>query len=515
MRTIKIDKHYLNLPVKNDAPMRHLTMSVDGEIVREFDIQLAEGKPDFWAFLDVSGYKGKSVQLKSSMVSLSGISQSDSIKDSGSLYNEKLRPQFHFSTKRGWLNDPNGLVYYAGEYHLYYQYDPYSWGGNLKHWGHTVSTDLVHWKELPVAIYPHHYGDAVWSGSAAVDWKNTGGFKTGKDDVIVAAYTSIDRGECIVFSNDRGRTFTEFSGNPVIKHAGRDPRLFWHSPSNSWVIAVYDELPDKPQGIAFYTSPDLRKWTRQSRIDGFFECPDIFQMPVDGDKTRTKWVLTAANSEYMLGQFDGKTFNPETPKLPGHRGNAFYAAQTFSDMSDGRRVQIGWATIATPGMPFNQMMAFPCEMTLRTTPEGVRMFWEPVREIESLRASSFSRSNMEVQPGSSYKPAVRGDLLDISIKLSAGQASTVTIIVHGMPVIYNAADQTLNCGGKVSRIQLDDGLRILADRTSLEIFGNKGALYIPMTAHYLDKTPPMEVSVIGGSATVQRLDVHTLRSAWR
>ena len=229
-------------------------------------------------------------RLREGSQGLAAVHQADTIAGSEDLYRERLRPQFHFSSRRGWLNDPNGLVYHKGEYHLFYQHNPYGWAWGNMHWGHAVSTDLVHWQELPIAIYPHRFGDWAFSGSAVVDRQNTAGFKKGDEDVLVAAYTSTGRGECIVYSHDRGRTFTEYDGNPVVKHSGRDPKILWHAPGKHWVMAVYDEADDK-RGIAFYTSPDLKKWEQQSKIDGYFECPDIFELPVDGDRSRRKWVL--------------------------------------------------------------------------------------------------------------------------------------------------------------------------------------------------------------------------------
>ncbi len=233
-----------------------------------------------------------------------------------------------------------------------------------------------------------------------VDRANTAGFQTGHEAPLVAAYTSTGRGECITFSNDRGRTWTEFSGNPVIRHTGRDPRLLWYGPGKRWVMAVYDEL-DRKRWIAFYSSADLKHWTFESRIEGFFECPDFFELPVDGKPARKFWVLTAASSEYMLGTFDGHQFTPQTPKLPGQRGNAFYAAQTYSDIParDGRRIQIGWGQIATPGMPFNQMMTFPCELTLRTTADGPRLCFQPVKELKRLHAGRHAWSRLILAPG--------------------------------------------------------------------------------------------------------------------
>ena len=157
------------------------------------------------------------------------------------MYQEKYRPQFHFSPRIGWNNDPNGLVFYKGEWHLYFQHNPYGWNWGNMHWGHAVSTDLVHWTQLPIAIYPFKYGDWVFSGGAVVDEDNTAGFKSGAEEVIVASYTSTGRGEAIAYSNDRGRTFTDYAGNPVVKHQGRDPKIIWYGPGKHWVMAVYDE----------------------------------------------------------------------------------------------------------------------------------------------------------------------------------------------------------------------------------------------------------------------------------
>ncbi len=521
MRTLTLQKRYLNFPVQNGAPVRRVSVKSGHKVVREFEIKLAEGKPDFWVFIDASSLKGKTVELKSNGGELKTINQSDAVPNSKSLYVEPLRPQFHFSSRVGWLNDPNGLVYSNGEYHLYYQHNPYGWDWGNMHWGHAVSKDLVHWQELPIALYPYRFGDWAYSGSAIEDTHNTAGFRTSKANVIVAAYTSTDRGECIVYSNDHGRTFTEYSGNPVVKHAGRDPRLFWYEPGQHWVMAVYDEqAPEPQQGISFYTSPDLKQWTFQSRIGGFFECPDIFELPVDGDKNNRLWVLTAANSEYQLGHFDGKTFSPITEKLPGHLGDAYYAAQTFSNMpaSDPRRIRIGWCTIATPGMPFNQMMSFPSELTLRTTPAGVRMFWQPVKEISNLYGQNIVSHGVELLPGQAVKPEVNGDLFDVNLTLDVKAAKSIIVQMKGVSLSYDTVAQTLSCNGKTHPVPLVAGkveLRILVDRTSLEIYGQRGELYMPMTGHFVPSATPLTIEAVGGAALIDKLQIHELKSAWR
>ena len=270
-RAIVIEKRFLNLPVKNGATKRRVSLLIDDKTAQEFEIELADGKserrtaePDFWVFLDLGSYSGKQAMIQVDRLpedsrALELIEQSDSIRDSETLYRESLRPQWHFSSRRGWNNDPNGLVYFQGEYHLYYQHNPYGWSWGNMHWGHAVSRDLVHWQELPIAIYPRQFGDWVFSGSAIVDWKNSSGFSSLGGAVLVAAFTSTGRGECIVYSNDRGRTWQEYAGNPVVRHNGRDPRLLWHEPSSRWVMAVYDEH-ENGRYIAFYTSANLREW---------------------------------------------------------------------------------------------------------------------------------------------------------------------------------------------------------------------------------------------------------------
>ena len=316
-REFSIEKRYLNLPIKNGAPKRRVTTLVDGRVEVRNDIELANAAPDWWAFMDVSAWRGKTVTLQvdklpEDSTALSAIEQSDAIKGAEDLYREPLRGQFHFSSRRGWNNDPNGLVFYHGEYHLFYQHNPYGWGWGNMHWGHAVSRDLVHWQELGDALAPDPLGP-MFSGSAVVDWQNTSGFGKPGQPAQVLIYTAAGDPtvQCIAFSTD-GRNFAKFSGNPVVKQitgGNRDPKVIWHEPTKKWVMTFYVEQNGK-HTIQFLTSPNLKDWTRMSHTDGFFECPDFFELPVDGDAANRKWVLTAASSEYMVGTFDGTTFTP-------------------------------------------------------------------------------------------------------------------------------------------------------------------------------------------------------------
>ena len=521
---LKAEKRYLNLPVKNGATMRRMQILAGDKVVREFEIELAEEAPDFWCFLDLTPFQGVELTIRVDAIEreskvLDNIAQDDSVPGMETLYKEALRPQFHFSSRRGWNNDPNGLVYLDGEYHLYYQHNPYGWKWGNMHWGHAVSTDLVHWRELPIAIYPAQYGDWVFSGSAVVDPMNTAEFKTGSEDVIVAAYTSTGRGECIAYSNDRGRTFSEYAGNPVVTHAGRDPKVIWHEPTGQWVMAVYDEQEGKKNGISFYTSPDLQNWAYQSRIEEYFECPEIFELPVDGDPGNTRWIVYAASGAYSIGTFDGRVFTPESGPHPFNFGSCFYASQTYNNIppEDGRRIQIGWGTINIPDMPFNQMMTFPTELSLRTTKTGLRLCAQPVREVACLHGAPHEWNNQTLAPGRDLDTGLMGDLFHVIAQFDLGDAKEAGMIVRGIPIRYQKKNGTLTCGDKTASMPVNEGtvrLELLVDRVSIEIFGNDGEVYMPMGVIPKPDAQGITAFAQGGTAQLIHMQVFEMQSAW-
>lgn len=528
-RQIVVTNDLLNLPVKNGATMRRFSIVVGGKTVQDFDIELAERAADWWAFVDLTPFRGQTATLTVNGLSpgstgLISAVQSNGMVGATNLYRETLRPQLHYSCRRGIFNDVNGLVYYQGRYHLYYQHNPYgvSFGyavdGAQRNWGHASSTDLVHWQELPEAIYPHAYGDYVWSGSAAIDWANTGGFKTGTNDVIVASFNSIARSECIAYSNDGGLNFTDSASNPAVVNNGRDPHILWYAPSNYWVMVVYDETGG--QGISFYSSPNLRQWTFRSKILGFYECPDFYQLPVDGDTNNLQWVLSDGSSGYMLGQFNGVAFLPSTAKLPGNNGSGFYAAQTFTEMPprDHRRVRIGWAQIAMPGMPFNQMLFFPTELALRTLPAGIRLCATPISEITNAVANTYSWTNLTLDPGQNLLAGIRGQLFDVQAQFLSSSAQSISFNLCGVVVTYFPAAQQITCNGNAQKLAPLDGivtLEMITDLQSVEIFGNAGQLYMPTgSTAYSPTNDLLSLTSQGMPTTFNSLKVYKLRSVW-
>jgi sucrose-6-phosphate hydrolase SacC (GH32 family) len=445
------------------------------------------------------------------------------------MYDESLRPQFHFTARTGWLNDPNGLVFYGGQYHLFFQHNPFDakWGNMT--WGHAVSPDLVHWQQAENALHPDGLG-TIFSGSAAVDWRNTTGFGRQGMPPLVAMYTSAggtspeSEGQpftqSLAFSVNAGESWEKYAGNPVLGHivaSNRDPRIRWHEPTDSWVMALYLDKNDYP----IFTSPDLKTWTRTCdvTIPDASECPDLFPLPVDGDAGHVRWVFWAGNGSYIIGNFDGSTFTPEAGPFRLDSGANFYAAQTWSDIpaEDGRCIQKAWMQGGTyPDMPFNQQMSFPCELSLRTTQGGVRLCQMPVREIEKLREESIFHENLNLLPGKPFRVS-DCELLDLEIEVEPGRAEAVELCLRGNVVRYTASSAKLSCCDREASLALCGGnlrLRVLLDRTSIEVFAGDGEVAFHQCFVPDASNQRVEIAAYGGEARIASLVLHRLRSDW-
>ncbi|MCA9424223.1 MAG: GH32 C-terminal domain-containing protein [Candidatus Omnitrophica bacterium] len=527
----QLNSKYLNFPVKNGAPKKWVSLSIDGEKVREFDIELSPDEPDFWVYLEVGEFSGKTGLLRVEGVEesetsiLQAIHQGDSFPGEDEAYKEGLRPQFHFTSKRGWNNDPNGMVYYDGEYHLFYQHNPFGWKWGNMTWGHAVSKDLIHWKELGDAIHPDRLG-TIFSGSAAVDENNSTGLQEGDEKVLIAAYTSAGGNgpwsegqpftQSIAYSNDRGRTWTKYEENPVQGHlsgSNRDPKIFWHDPIGKWVIVLY--LDENVIGV--FNSVDLKTWEKTGELKSFHECPELFELPVDGNKSDKKWVLYGGSGDYMVGDFDGREFHPETEAIKFSYGNCFYASQTFNNIpeEDGRRIQIGWGRGDIPGMPFNQMMNFPTVLTLHSTEEGPRVFVHPVEEISKIRGVT-QHDGVMLNDSTTDLESFEEPLLDIELVAEIESAKEVGLAIGSAELVYDTIQKKIRFKDQEAPLDAIDGkieLRILIDRTSVEIYANGGRVYMPVHHIPQDKDYRLSLFTRGGSAHLETA-VGELKSIW-
>lgn len=526
-REFEIHTHYLNFPIKTGGTKHRVTVELDGRVLVKNEIELADAKPDWWAPMDVSPWQGQTLTIRVNALppgsqALSQITPSDVAIGTDDLYREPLRAQFHFSPKRGWNNDPNGLSFYHGEYHLFFQHNPYGWSWGNMHWGHAVSTDLVHWRELTDVMAPDQLG-AMFSGSAVVDHKNTSGFGSVEHPAQVLIYTAAgpEAVQCLAYSTD-GRAYTKFTANPVLKQitpGNRDPKVIWYEPEQKWVMSLYVRTNDV-DSICFLDSKNLKDWTLLSRIDGYFECPDFFELPLDGDPNQRKWVLTAANSEYQVGRFDGIRFTPETNKLPGQRGRGFYAAQTFSNIpkSDGRRIQIGWLQTETRGMPFNQSMTVPLELNLVSTPDGPRLTWTPVKELASLRSKSKHFNPFTLEPA--HKNPLAGfdaELVELTAAVQPNPSGQLLFNVRGAKIACDFAKHEIIVNGHRAPAPSPIGglkLTILCDRTSLEIFAGDGLSYVPISFQPDPANRSLSIEARDANIQISQLDIHELKSAW-
>jgi len=529
-REIKITGKYIIFPVSNRGQRGRMTIVVGDQLVHNLDCDFPPNKDaiDWWTYLDMEEYIGKTAKVvaRAAPEICEMIQSSDEIRHLMPLYDEPLRPQFHMSQMRGWNNDPNGMCYYDGQYHFFWQCNPAGRGWANMYWGHATSPDMIHWTEQDRAL--RSFGDNVenrhpkmadkncFSGSGNVDRYNTAGWQKGDEKTIVLAFTDTGCGEALAYSTDRGKTWKYYEGNPIIRHSGRDPNLTWYEPGKHWVIAVFDQDREHGRNIAFYTSKNLKQWELASKLPGYFECPEIFELPVDGDPAKKKWVVFAADAQYAIGDFDGKTFTPDHEGKHRVHWGAYYASQCFSNSPDGRVVQIGWARINIPDMPFNQTFTVPTNLTLRTTEDGVRMYAAPIKELEQLRKPNPKTvENAELTAASpTVKFDVTDQLFDIVVTLKKGTAAKAVLRFGENTATYDFNAQKLDemplatKDGKVT-------FRVLVDRPMYELIGGGGACY--KTSGRRDMGKPLgtiSLRAEGGALTVESLTTYEMKSAW-
>lgn len=502
-----IENKYLNIPIEMKQERQRVQFVLGEDTLTYGEIRIADDKIDYWVFADLSKWTGEKLKLTFSdqVKGIDQIYQSNKIEGEDSLYRETNRPQFHFTTRRGWNNDPNGLVYLDGEYHLFYQHNPYETQWGNMHWGHAVSKDLLHWEELNPALYPDKMG-TMFSGSAVIDEKNTGGW--GKN-TMVAFYTAAGKNmtQNLAYSTDKGRTFSKYAGNPILG-PDRDPKVFWHKSSGVWVMVLYED-----NYFAIYNSKDLKKWEYKSKIKGFFECPELFELPVDGNENNKKWVMYGASGTYMTGDFDGEVFTPEQGKYFYSWGSQ-YAAQTFNNLPDERRIQMSWGRIEQPGMPFNQMMLFPTELTLRTTREGIRLFCEPISEIAKLHDKRYTWKDLTCEEANKKLNEIDNDLLHVKMDVEIEHGLDLKIFYKGNPVIYydgnfnrfNGAPYTCTYPG-IFRFDIE----LIIDKTSIECYIDKGKLFI---SDALKKPKKNDGLQLEGDIKIHSLEAYEMKSIW-
>lgn len=529
---IMATQHYLNLPIRTGATKHLVELLQNGSVVREMNVELADTATNFWTFMDLTPFQGQELlvrvdsQLATSNQLATYFIQTNTIITDTPIYQESLRPIYHYSARRGWVNDANGMVYYNGEYHYCYQHNPYGWAWDNMHWGNAISTDLVHWTELSEALYPDNLG-TEFSGSAIVDWNNSAGFGTNALVAFFCAAGGENRmsigqpsTQCMAYSLDLGRSWIKYTNNPVVPNiatGNRDPKVIWYAPANKWVMVLFLINND----FAILSSTDLRHWAQTSTFTftNAFECPELFSLPLDGNTNNVKWVFYTNNGHYYVGLFDGNIFTPQFGPFNFRGSNNNGAAQTFNNMpsTDNRRIMMANTTQSYPGMPFNESVNFPVELKLVTTAGTPVIYANPVSEIELLRISTNSWPAQTMTNGLDVMSGTTGEACELDVLFQPGNASQVTMTVRGNQVVYDNVAHQLSCAGNSQPLNPVSGLihlRVLVDRGFVEIFGNNGLVYMPANVNPTAGALPISLVANGGGAQLISLNLYNLGSAW-
>lgn len=359
---------YLVLPINNDSDTKDILLVFKDDSYFGLSVRLDASNPKYYVYVDVSFFgKIKSINLNENEYSFSN----DKPKD---LYKEKLRPKIHYTVATGWNNDPNGMLYYDGVYHMFYQYNP---GGNTwgnMHWGHATSTDMVHYKEEKVALLPDNLG-AVYSGSAFVDYENVSGLKENENDTIILFYTAASSrfNQCIAYSTDKGKTFKRYSKNPIIPYLtfwNRDPKVIKCEELNCYIMALF--LEDEDNNFILYKSHNLLDWVELQKvaITSDYECPDIYKIKVE-ETGEYVYVLQGACGNYIIGKVNNGKFEFDLKTKKCLYGNYIdYCAQSFSNLGN-RIVQVNWQkSIVYDDMPWGSNLSLPQEVTMHKNHSG-------------------------------------------------------------------------------------------------------------------------------------------------
>lgn len=473
-------------------------------------------------------------------------------------YAERFRPQYHFSPQKNWINDPNGLVYHKGEYHLFYQYNPFGniWGHMS--WGHSVSKDLVKWTPLPLAL-KEEGGKMAFSGSVVVDTKNTSALGNKKENppmvAVFTAHDSINQSQHLAYSNNNGRSWSKFHGNPVLdlnKRDFRDPNVFWYEQTKQWVMMV--SMPIEKM-ISIYTSPNLKQWTLQSEFgpigdtSGVWECPDLFQVPIVGEPNKKKWVLYISQNssmQYFVGEFDGNKFYNETPANKIVRpdyGSDYYAAITYKNTPDQIPVTVGWVNNWNyandiPTNPWKGAMSIPRKLSVKKVGSEWVLVQEPIKALRDLR-STVQLIKGPIAVNNSYTLPFKSNCfeMELALKPTINSISGIKIAVGGnrsFSIGYDATleqlfiDRSNTPAGfskqyaKITKQQAflkqqnqQIKLHIFFDKSIVEVYANDGELVFTAQVFPEESDMGIEFFSNGNNTVFDQISFWPMRSIWK
>ena len=561
---------YLLLPVQDAGEESQVHVVVDGKLERSIVVRLATSKVDYTVPLDLTPYQGKHVVLNVvTPQSRSTIREAKEdacwkdmrLSDTFSAENrEKYRPAYHHTPLYGWMNDPNGMVYHDGVWHLCYQWNPFGSKWQNMTWGHSTSRDLIHWEPQEPTLLPDGLG-TIFSGSSAIDEANSAGF--GKNS-IVTLFTSAANSQVqsLAYSNDGGYTYTTYPGNPVLtfESEARDPNMFWNEETKQWTLILAHALDHE---MLIFTSPDLKSWTLQSSFgkglgaqDGVWECPDLFELPVTGTQEK-KWVLICninpggpfggSATQYFTGSFDGKTFKVDTdasgnvPTKWLDYGKDHYATVSWSD-TPGRRTVIGWMSnwqyaAEVPTLQFRSANTLPREMGVFKVDDQYYVSSKPSPELDALRGK-ITHNAKRIQVGKRAHtvslPQENDGICEILMNVDAKRSKQLKMTLANkaqekVTIIYDVEKETISFDRTQSGIvdfsqdfpavtvtptYENDGsvnLRLFIDRSSMELFEQEGRFVMTNLVFPTSPYTTLSFQAEEGSAKVNNLQIYSIK----
>lgn len=524
-RTLFISQRYLMLPVANDGGWflnpenkQYLTLSLHGQTLLELETVLSS-TPRAWLPLDLDPWMGETLDLAlegghEQLIELLTLQREEAVLSEACAMPD--RPLFHFTPLGGFMNDPNGLTFVNGRYHLFAQSNPAGFGMGNTHWLHAVSSDLLHWKHLPCALLPDETG-RMYSGGSVVDKDNTSGL--GVDPAhppVLLFYTAAgsksrqSRGKpfeiAAAYSLDDGMTFTKL-GAPLIRHMSfmnRDPKVVWVEEMGCWIMAVYLDN----DVYRFFRADDLLHWSflQDIRLDHAAECPDLFRLPIEGQPGVFRWILWGSPDCYIVGQFQDGFFRADASAVEGPvhqllhpyrilaQSPGGYAAQTFTSLPEDRVVQLAWIRSTPQTGSFAGCMSVPNEMRLVPTPEGLRLSRLPIKELHTMSEQHFAFTNGGIEELSHVPPQYMGEAMDLSISMTLLPARSLAFSIRGILLVYHPDTQRLLLpwgAYPVAPVNGELSLRVLVDRCSMEIYSGDGLFSLAVAV----KPDPADVSI--------------------
>ena len=519
---IRIDHRYLVLPIRYEAVHKQILFYQNGRLVYDLNARIDEAGADAYFYVDLGRFLSSTLDIVIEPNVELSLRLVDNPSQDG-LYEEKYRPSVHFTPPRGWNNDPNGLVWYDGWYHMFYQHNPIdrSWGN--MHWGHAVSRDLLHWENRSIALFPDEHG-TVFSGSAFVDTRNASGLKENDNDVILLYYTAwgghsrmstdMTSTQCLAYSTDGGNTYRKYEHNPIIEQImpeNRDPKVI--EANGMYYMALY--LTHGRFGIL--TSNNLLSWrmVQEFNLQGDRECPDLYPLPIEGEGD-VRYVLSGANDHYLIGTLDARGFHPEQPVRRLQYGrDSLYAAQTFSNVPAAQRrtIRISWNRATIPDSCIHCSMSMPVEMRLIRMDDELFLCAMPVRELETLRRTPTREGGFTISKDQVRSWTLSGKAHDIVLSVKE-RSSSFVIDLLGISLKVFPEGNLLQCGDMTMPLYKQGGirLRILTDTNGLEIYADCGQAQMGV-AHICDYSlNRLSIHAVDGEVGIDALELYTLEN---